>query len=145
MRRGELKQIGGIGDLTYVRLSQDHGIETIAQLAALSDTEAADLQRALQAAGRRLPGGEVARWRDQARQLAGESPAPADEPLATFVVEAWPPAGGPGDGAARRAAPLRGSPHRIGSDAGNVGAHVGHRRRVSLDTGPGERARPPAP
>lgn len=97
MRRGELEQIRGIGDLTCVRLSQDHGIETIAQLAALSDTEAADLQRALQISGRRLPGGEVARWRDQARQLTGESPASADEPLATFVVEAWPPAGGPGD------------------------------------------------
>jgi hypothetical protein len=79
-----------------VRLSQDHGIETIAQLGALSDTEAADLQRALPVAGRRLPGGEVARWRDQARQLAGESPPPAEEPLATFVVEAWPPAGGAG-------------------------------------------------
>jgi len=96
MRRGELKQIGGIGDITCVRLSQDYGIETIAQLAALGDTEAADLQRALQAAGRGLPGGEVVRWRDQARQLAGESPAPADEPLATFVIEAWPPVGGPG-------------------------------------------------
>jgi nucleotidyltransferase/DNA polymerase involved in DNA repair len=101
MRHGELKQIRGIGDAMCVRLSQDHGIETIAQLAALSDTEAADLQHALQVTGRRLPGGEVTRWRDQARRLAGESPAPADEPLATFVVEAWPPAagaGGPGGG-----------------------------------------------
>lgn len=112
MRRGELKQIGGIGDITYVRLSQDHGIETIAQLAALSDTEAADLQRALRAAGLRLPGGEVARWRDQARQLAGESPVPADEPLATFVIEAWPPAGGPGD----RSEPPRYVVHHIESD-----------------------------
>jgi predicted flap endonuclease-1-like 5' DNA nuclease len=41
MRRGELEQIRGIGEPTCVRLSQDHGIETIAQLAALSDTEAA--------------------------------------------------------------------------------------------------------
>lgn len=96
MRRAELKQIHGIGDAMCVRLSQDHGIETVAQLAALSDADAADLQRTLQAAGRRLPGGEVARWRDQARQVAGESPAPADEPLATFVVEVRPPADGPG-------------------------------------------------
>ena len=96
MPRAELKQIHGISDATSGRLGRDHGIETVAQLAALSDTEAADLQRALQAAGRRLPGGEVVRWRDQARQLTGESPAPADEPLATFVVEAWPPAGGAG-------------------------------------------------
>lgn len=96
MRRAELKQIRGIGDAMCVRLSQDHGIDTVAQLAALSDAEAADLQRALQVAGRRLPGGEVARWRDQARRLAGESPAAADEPLATFVVEAWRPTGGPG-------------------------------------------------
>jgi hypothetical protein len=96
MPRAELKQIHGIGDAMCVRLSQDHGIETVAQLAALSDADAADLQRALQVAGRRLPGGEVARWRDQARQLAGESPAPAAEPLGTFVVEVWPPAG-PGD------------------------------------------------
>jgi ribosomal protein S13 len=96
MPRAELKQIYGIGDAMCVRLSQDHGIETVAQLAALSDAEAADLQRSLQVAGRRLPGGEVARWRDQARQLAGEGPAAADEPLATFVVEVWPSAGGRG-------------------------------------------------
>jgi hypothetical protein len=115
MRQGELKQIRGIGDVMCVRLSQDHGIETIAQLAALSDTEAADLQRALQAAGRGLPGGEVARWRDQARQLAGESPAPADEPLATFVVEAWPPVGGPG-GKGGQGEPPRYVVHHIESD-----------------------------
>ncbi len=35
MRQGELKQVRGIGDVMCVRLSQDHGIETIAQLAAL--------------------------------------------------------------------------------------------------------------
>ena len=115
MRRGELKQIGGIGGVTCVRLSQDHGIETIAQLAALSDTEAADLQRALRAAGLRLPGSEVARWRDQARQLAGESPVPADEPLATFVIEAWPPAGGPGDRGGQ-SEPPRYVVHHIESD-----------------------------
>jgi len=104
MRQAELKQIRGIGDAMCVRLSQDHGIETIAQLAALSDAEADDLQRALQAGGRRLPAGEVARWRDQARRLSGESPAATDEPLATFVVEAWKSVGGPGG---------QGGPHRF--------------------------------
>lgn len=128
MQRGELKQVRGIGDAMSARLSQEHGIDTVAQLAALSDTEAADLQGALQASGRRLAGGEVARWRDQARRiaggLAGESPAAADEPLATFVVEAWQSVGGPG-GPGRQSGPGgrggRGEPpryvvHHIESD-----------------------------
>lgn len=128
MQRGELKQVRGIGDAMSARLSQEHGIETVAQLAALSDIEAADLQGALQASGRRLPGGEVARWRDQARRiaggLAGGSPAAADEPLATFVVEAWQSVGGPG-GPGRQSGPGgrggRGGPpryvvHHIESD-----------------------------
>lgn len=48
--RSELKQIRGIGDTMCERLGRDHGIETIADLARLSDAEVADLQQALRSA-----------------------------------------------------------------------------------------------
>jgi ribosomal protein S13 len=94
MEWAELKQIRGIGDAMSERLGRDYEIKTIAQLARLSDVEADEVQRRLQAAGRRLPNGEVARWRDQALQLLNERREVAGEPLATFVVEVWRPAAG---------------------------------------------------
>lgn len=96
MQQAGLRQIRGIGAAMCERLSRDHGIETIADLARLNDTEVDELQRALQAGRSNVRNGEVARWRDHARQLMGEGEAVADEPLATFVVEAWKPAGEPG-------------------------------------------------
>lgn len=95
MQLAELKQIRGIGDTTCERLGRDHGIETIADLARLSDTEVDELQEALRASSSRVRNGDVARWRDQARQLLGKREAVPDEPLATFVVEARKPVGEP--------------------------------------------------
>jgi hypothetical protein len=97
MPQAELKQIRGIGDAICELLGRDHGIATIADLARLSDAEVDELQRALRASRRNVRNGDVAAWRDQARQLTGEMQAAADEPLATFVVEAWRPVSEPGD------------------------------------------------
>jgi ribosomal protein S13 len=95
--QAELKQIRGIGDAMCERLGRDHGIETLAHLARLSDTEADELQQALRASGAHVRNGDVARWREQARQLLSDREAAADEPLATFVVEARKPVGEPDD------------------------------------------------
>jgi len=89
--QAELKQIRGIGDAMCERLGRDHGIETLAHLARLSDTEAGELQQALRASGVHVRDGDVTRWREQARQLLNEREAAA-EPLATFVIEARKPA-----------------------------------------------------
>jgi len=97
MQQAELKQIRGIGDAICELLKRDHGINTLADLARLTDTEVDDLQRTLRAGRRGVPSGDVARWRDQARQLMRETPATAKEPLATFVVEAWGSVSEPGD------------------------------------------------
>jgi hypothetical protein len=91
--RAELKQIRGIGDTTAERLRRDHGVETIAGLARLSDTEVGKVQDALRASSSHVKNGDVARWREQARQLVRDQEAVPDEPLATFVVEALKPAG----------------------------------------------------
>jgi ribosomal protein S13 len=97
MQHAELKQIRGIGDATCERLGRDYGIETIADLARLSDSEVDELQRALRASRSNVRNGDVARWRDQARRLASEREAVVNEPLATFVVEARKPVSEPGD------------------------------------------------
>jgi hypothetical protein len=91
MQQPELKRIGNIGDTMAERLARDHRIETIAATARLNDTEVDELQQAPQAARSQVRKGEVARCRHQARQLVSEEEAVADEPLATFVVEAWRP------------------------------------------------------
>jgi hypothetical protein len=93
----ELKQIRGIGDTTWERLGREHGIETIAELARLSDTEVDELQEALRASSSHVKNGDVARWREHAQQLVREREAVQDEPLATFVVEALQPIDEPGD------------------------------------------------
>lgn len=91
MQQPELKRIRGIGDTMAEGLDRDHGIETAAS-ARLNDTEVDELQQALQAARSQVLKGEVARCcRHQARQVVNEEEAVADEPLATFVVEAWRP------------------------------------------------------
>jgi hypothetical protein len=97
MQQAELTQIRGIGDMTCERLGRDHGVETIAELARLSDTEVDELQEALRASSSHVKNGDVARWREQARQLVREREAVPDEPLATFVVEALQPVDEPGD------------------------------------------------
>jgi ribosomal protein S13 len=98
MQHAELKQIRGIGDTMCELLGRDHGIETIAELAHLSDTEVEEVERALRASRRNVRIGDVARWRTQARQLANEKQDVPGEPLATFVVEAWRPVTEPADG-----------------------------------------------
>jgi NAD(P)-dependent dehydrogenase (short-subunit alcohol dehydrogenase family) len=107
MQQAELRQIRGIGAAMCERLGRDHGIEAIADLARLSDTEVDELQRALQAGRSHVRNGDVARWRDHARQLVSEGETVADEPLATFVVEVWKPARRTG-----RSAPLHCPPRR---------------------------------
>jgi hypothetical protein len=97
MQHAELKQIRGIGDAICEQLAQDHGIETIADLARLSDAEVDELEPVLRASRRNVRIGDVARWRDQARQLASGKEAVMDEPLATFVVEARRPVSEQGD------------------------------------------------
>lgn len=57
MQGAELKQIRGIGDTTSERLARDYGIEALADLARLSDTEIDELQDALRATGSRVRGG----------------------------------------------------------------------------------------
>ena len=98
MQHAELKQIRGIGDTMCELLGRDHGIETIAELAHLSDTEVEEVERALRASRRNVRIGDVARWRTQARQLANEKQDVPGEPLATFVVEAWRQVTEPADG-----------------------------------------------
>lgn len=91
MQQPELKRIRGIDHTMAERLDRDHGIETAAS-ARLNDTEADELQQALQAARSQVRKEDVARCcRHQARQVVSEEGAIADEPLATFVVEAWRP------------------------------------------------------
>lgn len=97
MQGAELKQIRGIGDTICEVLARDHGIKTITDLEALSDTEVDELERALRPNFRNVRVGDVARWRDQARQLASGAEAMTDEPLTTFVVEVHRPASDSGD------------------------------------------------
>ena len=62
----------------------------------LTDAQVDELEQALRADRGGVQNGDVARWREHARQSLSEGEAAADEPLATFVVEAREPADGPG-------------------------------------------------
>jgi hypothetical protein len=74
----------------------EHWIETVADVARLTDAQVDELEQVLRADCGGGLNGDVARWREHARQLLTEETAAADEPLATFVVEARKPADGPG-------------------------------------------------
>jgi len=91
MQQPELEPIRGIGDTRADRPAPDHGIETAAASARPSDTEVDELRQSPQSARSQVREGEVARCRHQARRVVSEEEAVADEPLATFVVEARRP------------------------------------------------------
>jgi hypothetical protein len=94
MQRPQRKKIRGIGLAMSERLGRDRGIDAVADVARLNVT---DVERAQQADGSHVRNGDVARSCDHARQLVSEEEPVANEPLATFVVEAWKPLGEPGD------------------------------------------------
>ena len=63
-------------------------IETVADVARLTDVQVDELQQAVRADRGGVRNGDVARWREHARQLLTEGEPATDQPLATFVVEA---------------------------------------------------------
>lgn len=84
--RQDLEQIHGIARATRERLEGDHGIRTVADLAALSDAALDELQRSMRAA--RIRRADVRRWRDEAREILSASTDgdPVDAAAGTDLV-----------------------------------------------------------